>query len=61
MPALSLKPPTSHGALARRTRHSQAAAASDSSFAVTLMQLLSGLLIRNGLAAPHVGHRHWRG
>ena len=51
MPALSLKPPTSHGALARHTRHSQAAVASDSSFAVTLMQLLSGLLTRNGLAA----------
>ena len=50
--------PTSHGAPARLTRHSQAAVASDSSRAVTLMQPLNELLIFDGLAAPHDDPRH---
>ena len=46
-----LKPPTSHGARTRLTRHSQAAVAADIARAVTLMQPLNGLLVCNGSAA----------
>ena len=53
-----LKPPTSHGARTRLTRHSQAAVAADIARAVTLMQPLNGLLVCNGSAAPCDESRH---
>ena len=57
-PVHSLKPPTSPGARARLTRHSQVAMASDIARAVTLLQPLDGLLICNGLAALDYDARH---
>ena len=57
-PVQSLKPPTSQGARARLTRHSQVAVASDIARTGTLMQPLNGLLVCNGSAAPCDELRH---
>ena len=57
-PVQSLKPPTSQGARARLTRHSQVAVASDIARTGTLMQPLNGLLVCNDSAAPCDEPRH---
>ena len=57
-PVQSLKPPTSQGARARLTRHSQVAVASGIARTGTLMQPLNGLLVCNGSAAPCDEPRH---